>query len=154
MEQYIADKKIELVVVLEGQTTPNGAEMVEVSYTDGTKEVMPKKRLELVSTEEKSSATELRNTMCARVGALMYSIMHEYGVKWGEINAIMEATGALCDDGFYKASNINFGVEDKDQVTLISINNILLKNINDKSNKESDNGATSEGEESDNSNQD
>ena len=58
MEQYIAENKIVLVTEVEGKT-PAGQMMVQVEFENGTKEIMPKERLELIGTEEISVAKEV-----------------------------------------------------------------------------------------------
>ena len=126
MEQYIAENKIVLVTEVEGKT-PAGQMMVQVEFENGTKEIMPKERLELICTEEISDATEVQNKIKARVGAMLFATLHEYGIKMGEINGVSDAMFDLANNGYTKARDIIFGVE-HDLLPLNKINNILIEN--------------------------
>jgi len=145
MEHYIGDKEIMTVVVLDTKT-PAGEDIVCVQFTDGTKQEMPKQRLNLLSTDKRSDLAESRNMLTARVAAICFASMHEYGIKWGEVNAVMDAVVQLADNGMAKASNILFEVEYKDDITLNQINDILVKNHEStESSEEDDDGATPDG---------
>lgn len=141
MEQYIEDKKIVTVALLE-EKTPNELEMVEVHFEDGTKEKMPKMRFELIVTEQKSDATSVRKNLIARISALCFGSFHEYGVKMGEVNEIVDGITGLVNNGFTKAQDIMWGV-DYLGIPLIEVNNVLIKKHVGK--QEDNNGSTSSG---------
>lgn len=141
--QYIAEKKILAVNILEDQKTPAGAEMVEVAFEDDTREVMPRARFEIIATEEISDASGVQTRFNDRISSLLFSILHEYGVKFGEIDKAFDGCVNLANNGLRKSQDILFGCEPK-EITLIGINNILLKNA-----KENNNGSASTGGESD-----
>jgi len=147
MEQYYGNKKIMGVYPLEDKKTPAGSEMVRIMFEDGTEETMPKVRCELVCTETVSDLTTVQNKLKARVGAILFSTLHEYGVKMGEVNSMADAMVQLVVAGHSKAQEILFGYEYGD-LPLGEINNILLKNA-----KQSDNGTPSTGSEPDNADQ-
>lgn len=127
MEQYIQDKKIIGVVEL-SEKTPANNDMVSVNFEDGTKETMPKMRFELIVSSKISNRGEVLEKLKARVGSIMFGTLHEFGIRWGEINPMIEALGALADNGYMKAQNIKWGVSDKNEISLIEINNVLLNN--------------------------
>lgn len=143
MEQYIEKKRVIGVVELDEKTSAK-SDMVEVNFEDGTKEKMPKARFELIATPEVSDATKVLEKLKARVGAVLFGMLHEYGVKWGEVNQMSDAMVKLCENGMEKASDILWGY-DKPGIPLNEINKILLENHA----KQNSNGAGSEGSGSD-----
>ena len=128
MEQYIGSDKILTVFIKEDLKTPTGESMVEVSFENGKKEIMPKKRLELLTTNEISDATKANIKLKAHVASVLYGVLHEYGIKMGEINSVCDGMVDLANNGFSKASNILFKTDDKDNISLNSVNNILIEN--------------------------
>ena len=139
MQQYIAEKPIITVIELDVKT-PAGNDMVEVCYVDETREKMPKARFELIVSSEKSDAVEVLRKLEARVGALMFGTLHEYGIKWGEVNAMADAMVKFVESGYQKAHDLKWGTE-KTLVTLIDIHNVLLEEHA----KQNNNGASSTG---------
>ncbi len=131
MEHYIANKKVLTVIGPLDQKTPAGNEMVKVAFEDGTEEIMPKTRFELIVTEEKSDATVVQNKLKMKVGAMLFSVLHEYGIKMGETNDISDAMIRLVNTGYEKARDIKFGSEFLD-LPLIEVNKILLENATNK----------------------
>jgi hypothetical protein len=125
MESYIAENKILTVQILEDQTTPVGSQMVKVTFEDGKTEIMPKVRFELIKTDEKSDATTVQNKINSRVGAMIYSTMHEYGIKMGEVNGVTDAAVNLTNAGYERARDALFGFEFLD-LPLIEINKTLI----------------------------
>lgn len=141
MEHFIEDKQVELVVVLD-EKTPGGNDMVEIKFTDGTKEKMPKMRFELIVSETVSEVGSIKRKLDARLGALLFGTLHEYGIKIGEVNSISDAMVALVNNGFKKAEEIVFGCE-YGEIPLININKILLDNHGQK--QKDTNGTASDG---------
>lgn len=125
MEQYIADKQVMTVLILD-QKTPAGLEMVEVIFTDETKETMPKKRFEMVVSEDKTDASAVQKKITDGVGSIIYSTIVEYGVKWGEVNAVGDKMIEFVNNGFEKASDVLWKT-DKPNISLIDINSVLIK---------------------------
>lgn len=142
MEKYIGNKKILAVVEIakETEVTPAQNEMVSVSFEDGTNEVMPKLRYELIVTDTVSSASGIQETLNKKVGAGVYSMLHEYGIKFGEIDGIMDNCVNLANSGFHKAQDILFKCSQSD-IPLNEINKILLKDYAEQNN----NGVASTG---------
>lgn len=123
---FIGEKQIAVVEVLEAKT-PSQNEMVKVTYVDGSFEEMSKMRLELISTEEVSDASGVQKTINSKVSAHLFGVLHEFGIKYGEVEGILNATAALLDSGYIKARDLKFGFS-QDKLPLIEINNILLEN--------------------------
>jgi len=125
MEQYINDKKIVATINLE-EKTPMNNDMVQVCFEDLTKEVMPKVRFELLVTNEPSNASDVMQKLKARVGAILFGTLHEYGIKWGEVNSMSDAMVDLVNNGFKKASDVKWGYE-KELIPLIEVNKVLVE---------------------------
>lgn len=143
MEQYIADKKV-LGVTIEEIKTPGGQEMVKVLFENQISEIMPKLRFDTIVTEKVSDLTTVQNTIKDRVGKSLFSVMHEYGLKVGEIDGATDACTEFANEGLRKSSDILYGVE-KPDITLNQINSILLKQYA----KENSDGSSSTGSGSD-----
>lgn len=144
MEKYIGEKKVMFVPnLLEGEKTPGGQEIVEVNYEDGSKEIMPKLRFELIVTDVVSNTSEVQEKIKTKVGATLFGMMHEYGLKFSEVDGVLDTCTNLVNSGFHKAQDILFGFNQSD-IPLNVINKILLKDYADKNS----NGTSSVGSES------
>jgi len=130
MEQYIGNEKIFTVHEVE-EKTPSGESMVKVSFENGKSEIMPKKRLELINSLEVSDATKVQETINKTVSSMLFAVLHEYGIKMGEVNGVIDSTVKLVNSGLSKASDILWGFEYPD-LPLNKVNEILLKNGNTK----------------------
>lgn len=148
MKNYIVDKQILMVSVLEDKT-PAKSDMVEVLFEDGTKVKMPKLRFELIVSDAPSTLSDVNTKLKQTASGMIFGMLHEYGVKWGEVNGIVDSVVDLVNSAFEKASNVKWGVEDKDLITLNDINNTLLKHHE----QENNDGVASVGSESDTSDQ-
>lgn len=142
MEKYIGEKKILGVVeiALESDQTPSGNIMVSVNFEDGTKETMPKNRFEMIVTDQVSDASTVQMILRNRVGSLVYAMLHEYGVLYGEAEEILNSVSTLVNNGYEKARDIKWGYEHR----LLPLNetNKVLKEYNAKQNS---NGTASSG---------
>ena len=125
MDQYIGSKQIVFVKELEDKKTPGGDIMVEVSFNDDSKDVMPKKKFELVSKDQKYDDIEINKIVTGRVASIIFGMLHEYDLTWGQVNPVIEAIGALMENGMEKAYNIHFGVDTKTDIPLNKINQML-----------------------------
>lgn len=139
MKQYIGEREVLGVEESIGKT-PGGNEMVKVLFTEGASEIMPKARFELIVTPEVSDASTVLSKLQARVGAVLFGSLHEYGVKWGEVNGMSDAMVKLCENGMEKASDLLWGC-DKPSIPLNAINKILVDNYA----KQNSDGVGSEG---------
>ncbi len=127
MEQYIADKKVLGVNVLEGVLTPAKNEMVKVLFEDGSDEVMPKMRFEMIVTDKISDASSVQTKIQNHVGSYLFTTLHEFGIKMGEVEGILNSTSDFVNGGYTKARNIKWGFE-HELLPLIEVNNVLLEN--------------------------
>lgn len=140
MEQFIGEEEVLTVVELENKT-PAGNDMVEVCYVNGDKEKMPKARFELVVSSSKVNPGDVLKKLEARVGAILFGTLHEYGIKWGEVNLMSDAMVKLCENGYAKAHDLLWGIPDKAMLSLNMINDILVKDYA----KQNNNGSSAAG---------
>lgn len=141
MEKYIADKKVAAVVGPLEIKTPSLQEMVEVQFEDGSKEIMPQRRYETISTTEISDASTVQATLEKRVAASLFGMLHEYGVKLGEVEEILNEVSNFTNSGYEKARDIKWGVAHK-FLSLIDVNNVLIEHAKREKNT---NGSASDG---------
>ncbi|HNW65717.1 MAG TPA: hypothetical protein PKO10_00725 [Aliarcobacter cryaerophilus] len=118
------------------EKTPMGEIFVEVSFEDGSKEVMPKKRLEMISTEAISSDSLVREVLRKQVGSILFGVMHEYGIKIDEVDPCIDTVVELVNNSSAKSYEILFGYE-KTKIPLNAINKILMANLKDNGDKTS-----------------
>lgn len=136
MEQFISDKKILLVVEVQDAKTPMGEMLVEVSFEDGTKEVMPKKRLEMIGTDAISDDSLVRDVLRKQVGSILFGVMHEYGIKLDEVDPCLDTVIELVNNASAKSYELLFGFS-KTKIPLNAINKILMANIKENGDKTS-----------------
>lgn len=148
-KQYLGDKEIMTVSVSE-KKTPGGHEVVEVRYENGSKQTMPRARFDLLNSDEINDASGVQLKVRRHVGALMYSVMHEYGLTFAETNDVLDEAAQLVQNAADKATNILFGVEFPSDRTVNQINDILIEHASKTSNNEDSSagsGADSEDQE-------
>ena len=133
MEKFIGREKV-LTVADNEQVTPAGSEMVTVTFESGVVEVMPKKRFELIVSDESVDETAKHEILKKKVSEILYSVMIEYGLKMGEINSVTDGMTDLVNNGLRKASNILFGSEYLN-LSLIRVNKVLLEDATKESAK-------------------
>lgn len=148
-EKYIGARKVIGISVINDKATPLKNEIIKVTYEDGTSEEMPKKRYDVVGIDTISDATSAGELIRKEVGSYIYAVMHEYGIKYGEIDAILDQVTLLVNNATDKATNILFGVEHPSERTLLCINDILIKKYES---EENTNGSSSNGSGSDSKN--
>jgi len=147
MEQYIGNKQIMGVTIVEGKLTPGKNEIVKVMFTDGSFEIMPKSRLEMISTEELSDASGVQAKVKDYIGKIIYSVVLEHGLDVGEIDGVLDACAQFANDGLHKAQDILFKYP-ANKIPLLVINDILLENHA----KQNNDGAASVGSATDTEN--
>lgn len=138
MEQYYGLNKIIAVVAID-EKTPTGGEMVEMAFENNTKEKTTKLRFEFLVSNEPCDPSTIQQKINARLGALLFSTLHEYGIKVGEVNGISDAVVQLVNAGQSKAEQLMWGF-DYDNIPLLEINSVLLKHA--KSTENTDGGTS------------
>ena len=104
--------------------------MVEVSFENGTKEIMPKKRLETVgkSSEEKGKPLEDRQILQDTLANILLGVFMEYGVKVGEVDGILNSTVIRINKLFDSTYEMQFGFE-KPNTPISVLNKIEVENF-------------------------
>jgi len=148
--QYIADRKVKSVEDT-GEFTPGKVPMVKVTYTTGEPEVMSHKRFLTMMSRRPSDATKARNELIVKAGQEIYALLVEYGVKLGEVRAIVDSVKNLVLTAEDRATTSLWGVQVIDEIGLLDVNKVLLKNGNFKQ-EDSGDGASSEGSTTDSAN--
>lgn len=139
-KEYIGEDKVKSKKELEGQATPSGENLLEVTFDSGKKEIMSKRRFDALVGFKKSDASKARQKLVKKISGEIYALMVEYGLRLEEVNAVQDAVVALANDGLGKASDILWGVAAHDR-DLLMINKILITDF--KKNEEDNNGTTS-----------
>jgi hypothetical protein len=121
---YLEDKKIVGIVESE-KKTPLGGTICEVTYEDGTTGVITEAKLKAVQTTEKSTATDARNALVKELGQKIYAVMCEYGLKFSEIDPVLNEVVRLSNDNQNHALDILWGNEAYDR-GLLDVNEVLL----------------------------
>lgn len=153
MEGYfIAEKKIESVVEVQGRVTPSGAKFMKVTFEDKSTEEMPIVRLEAIATSEISDASGVQMAVRKRVSSMLFLTLHEYGIKIGEVNGVADSMVDLVNAGHEKAATILFGYEHH-FLPLNVVNDILAKDAKSNTKEESSDGAASDGSAADTTDQ-
>jgi len=145
-ELYFEEKKVKSVVPVDGQTTPLGEAIYTVTFEDDSSQVMTARKFAAMQTTEKSDATAARNELSKEMGKQMYGLMVEYGLKFSEIDPVINEVVRLANDGQNTANDILWGNEAYDR-SLIDVNRVLLTKYGSEETDtpEGDNGATPEG---------
>ncbi len=135
MEQYIGEKKVLAVEKLE-KKTPSGSAMVKVLFDENPAEEMPEKRFEIIKSSEKSDATTVQIKFRQTAASIIFGMMGEFGIKYGEVNGVIDMVASLVNEASNKATNILFDVDYPEDRTLIQINDILAKFNDSKKHKD------------------
>lgn len=146
MEKYIADKKVFTVSDTDIKT-PAKADVVKVQFEDGSIETMPKMRFEMLVTDQISNVSTLQKNIQEKVGANLFAMLHEFGIKMGEVEGILNSTSDYVNGAYIKARNIKWGI-DHEILPLIDVNNVLTEDYA----KQNNNGVASTGSGSDSEN--
>jgi hypothetical protein len=117
---YIADKRVKGLRITEF-TTPLGGEIVEVQFEDGSVIEMPKKRYDTTRTYKQSDATRERDRITEEAAHHILAVLHEWGVRFGELNnlldAVVKSVQRAHDDATHKLWGVGHdGEQDLNQI--------------------------------------
>jgi len=87
-DRFIGPRKIEMVSVREGVLTPGGAEVVDVVYDGGFREVMPKVSFENLVTPQPTDYTKLSERRIMAVLKELVKVCAEHDLRGGEIESL------------------------------------------------------------------
>lgn len=130
-QKFIGKKAVHSVVDLDAKT-PAGGKMLKVNFDDGSVEIMPEKRFNVITSEEPTDATFVRGLLVTNaakeIGAVVYGMLHEYGMKLSEVDKVLDSVIVILNGASEKASNVLWGIDYADDRTLNQINDILVEN--------------------------
>lgn len=132
MEKYIGEKKVATVVELK-EKTPAKADIVCVYFDDGTVERMSKMRFELVTTTEISNPSAVQKVIQDKVGSYLFGMLHEFSIKMGEVEGILNSVSDYVNGAYIKARNVKWGFE-HELLPLLEVNDVLLEEHANKNN--------------------
>lgn len=101
---YIGSDKVSIVAETD-QKTPMGSDIVEVTFENGTKAVMPKKTYELVVTDISSDASIVQKTKFNEMVPAIKAVICEYDIHVSEIQSLLQQLAAGIDNNFARATN-------------------------------------------------
>ena len=145
---YIEEKKIADVKAVEAKT-PLGDNIYEVSFENGfgPSMLLTQKKYAAVRTMEKSDATSARDRLTKKLGAELYALMLEYGIKFSEVDPCLNEIVRLINDGQNRAIDHLWG-NDAHARSLLDVNRVLLEkyeSTKEAADEKGDDGAASAG---------
>lgn len=124
-QSYIGSKKVTGVRAIEDEKTPQGGQMTEVQFEDGSIEKMPDIRYKAMLSDSKSDASSAQDKLLKHVAGTIYGYMHEFDIRIGESQPLINEIIDLVNSGAIRATNLLWGVEHSDERSLLSINRVL-----------------------------
>jgi len=134
--KYFEDKKIVSSVDSE-EKTPLGGSIMSVIFDDETNSMITEAKLNAVTTDEKSTATDARNALTKEMGQKIYAILCEYGIKFSEVDPVLNEVIRLTNDNQNHALDILWGNEAYDR-GLLDVNKVLLSKYDPSTSQEID----------------
>ncbi len=126
MTLYVGNKEIKSTEELE-QKTPLGNSLVEVIYTDDSKEILPKQMADRLTSLKQVDISEFQHLRCSILADLLFSIIREYGMKWNEFTYVMTLLKTSVEKHREAAEKTLYG-KAREEVTLLDIAEILKNN--------------------------
>lgn len=112
---FVGSEKVAMVADTEIKT-PMGSDIVEITFENGRKEIMPKKAYELVVTDIASDASIAHRTKMNALVPALKMVICEYDLKVGEIQSLLQALANGIDDNFSRATNYLWTSDDTQYV--------------------------------------
>ncbi len=131
---FVEEKRVKMIKATE-EKTPLGDAIFEVTFEEGEMLLMTRAKFEAMRTKQKSTATDARNALCTELGRKIYALMCEYGLKFSEVDPVLNETVRLTNDNQNHAMDILWGNEAYDR-SLLDVNRVLLTKYDSKTSKE------------------
>ena len=124
---YFEEKQIADVQVLP-EKTPLGDTIYEVTFANGFGDPMKmaSKKYTAMRTMEKSDATTARDSLVKKIGADLYALMMEYGLKFSEIDPTLNEVVRLVNDAQNAAIDHLWGNHAHFR-SMLDVNRVLLE---------------------------
>jgi len=124
---WLEEKSVE-DITLADEKTPLGDIIYNIKFGNGfgPDVKMAAKKYHVIRTLEKSDASSARERLVKKVGADVYALMLEYGLKFSEIDPVLNEVVRLINDGQNHAIDYLWGNEAYDR-SLLDVNRVLLQ---------------------------
>ena len=127
--EYIGERQIREVKTLEEKTV-GGAEIVEVTYDGGTKEVFSKLMYDTIVSEQSCDLTTLRDKRIQSVVATILAILREWGIKTSELGYMSVLLNQSLQNNEKEALKELWSawlptIQDVDDVDMITVDRVL-----------------------------
>lgn len=140
VDLYVEEKKVKAVTPVEGEETPLGEPIFLITFEDDSSTKMTSRKFQSMQTLEKSDATSARNALTKDLGQQIYALMMEYGIKFAEIDPVLNEVVRLVNDGQNAALDILWGTDAYDR-SLLDVNRVLLTKYGEESPENNDESA-------------
>jgi hypothetical protein len=121
---FIEEKQVKEIVKT-GDKTPLNGEVFLVKFEEGEPMRLSESKFNAIKTKEKSDATSARNALVKDLGGKMYAAFMEYGLKFSEIDPVLNEIVRLVNDGQNHAMDLLWGNSAYDR-SLLDVNRVLL----------------------------
>ena len=113
-----------------------GTKIVEVTYTDGSKETFSKLMYDAIVSEESCDASTLREKRIYPVVANVLSILKEWGIKLSELQYLSTVLNTSLSENEKEAIKELWrpwipNIADVDDVDLVAVDRVLKNKINE-----------------------
>lgn len=122
--KYVGPKEILGVSVSESKT-PLGGAIVEVTFSDGSRQTMPERTFARVATESPSDLTALRDLRTLPVVGEILVLMREADLFHADVNYVIDRIVMSVNENFTQAENHMWKVSDPDERTFLACDAIL-----------------------------
>jgi hypothetical protein len=146
---FIADRKVKGIRTIPDVTTPLGGEIIEIQFEDNSLLEMPMKRYLATRTYKQSDATAERARITEEAGHQILALMHEFGIRFGEVNNLLDSVVRSVQVAHDTATSKLWGVLSDGDQDLNQINRVLVNNGKETINRD---GAPSSGSGADSEN--
>jgi hypothetical protein len=125
---YIGDREVLTIVDVEGETTPIGSSLVNVTFVDGVTKKYPKVLAINLQTTEPIDLTQLRSKWIDPVVNQIIVLMQEADIKMDDIGYLLDTLASSIEHKSMVSMNKLFGINHPGERTLLQMERI----INDK----------------------
>lgn len=119
--KYIGGLKIVNESVDSGDTTPIGSTVVDLTFEDGSHELLPSRMLEAVMTDEPVDPSKLRDLRVVAVCAAIIEQFAEYDIKLNEFDHIVQTLKMTLDENFGRATEILWETKEKRWLDMVRV---------------------------------
>lgn len=129
---WIGEKEIENEFTLENKT-PLGNELVKLTYTDGSNDVIPRQMKDRLVSLKSRPNEEIYHLRAGIFADLTFSILREYGIKWSEFSYYHALLKTSLEKNREAADKVLYG-KSREDITLIDLHEVTKdhKDILDK----------------------